>query len=164
MSVDPIHEIRSIEQIKQLKSRYFRFMDTKNWDGLGSVFCKDAIFDATHAMDCARITGGAAMDSSQWLASGRDAIVAFISGTSGNASTVHHGHGHEIQILSDDTAEGIIAMYDHNRYVDAEGRLSGEMLGYGHYEEEYRHEDGEWRIYRSKLTRLRVDFETFKND
>jgi hypothetical protein len=36
----------AIEQIKQLKARYFRCMDTKDWAGLRSVFCDDAVFDA----------------------------------------------------------------------------------------------------------------------
>ena len=32
-----------------------------------------------------------------------------------------------------------------------------ELRGYGHYHEDYRKVDGEWRISRSKLTRLRMD-------
>ena len=31
------------------------------------------------------------------------------------------------------------------------------MQGFGHYHEDYRKEDGQWRIARLKLTRLRVD-------
>ena len=31
------------------------------------------------------------------------------------------------------------------------------MQGYGHYREEYKREDGEWRIARTRLERLRVD-------
>ena len=31
------------------------------------------------------------------------------------------------------------------------------LQGYGHYREEYKREDGEWRIARIRLERLRVD-------
>jgi hypothetical protein len=31
------------------------------------------------------------------------------------------------------------------------------LHGYGHYEEAYRKVDGDWRIHRLKLTRLRED-------
>ena len=40
--------------------------------------------------------------------------------------------------------------------VDDQGRRRG-LKGYGHYEEEYLREDGEWRISRARLVRIRVD-------
>ena len=36
-----------IEAIKQLKARYFRMMDTKDWDGLAAVFTGDVEIDVT---------------------------------------------------------------------------------------------------------------------
>ena len=38
----PLRELRDIESIKQLKARYFRFMDTKQWDEWQWVFTEDA--------------------------------------------------------------------------------------------------------------------------
>ncbi|RZV48932.1 MAG: nuclear transport factor 2 family protein, partial [Pseudomonadales bacterium] len=35
-------DLEAIELIKQLKGRYFRFLDTGNFDGLSTVFTKDA--------------------------------------------------------------------------------------------------------------------------
>lgn len=32
-----------IEQIKQLKAKYFRFVDTKQWDAWGELFTEDVI-------------------------------------------------------------------------------------------------------------------------
>jgi hypothetical protein len=40
--VSDIQRLIDIEAIKQLKARYFRFMDTKDWMGFGSVFTLDA--------------------------------------------------------------------------------------------------------------------------
>ena len=60
-----------------------------------------------------------------------------------------------------DRARGVWAMMD---LVDlGEGRSPREAPGYrgflglGHYEEEYRRVDGEWRFCFLRLTRLRVD-------
>ena len=36
-----------VEKIKKLKARYFRCMDTKDWDGFQSVFAPDATMDTT---------------------------------------------------------------------------------------------------------------------
>jgi ketosteroid isomerase-like protein len=36
-----------IEAIHQLKARYFRTMDTKDWDGLAAVFTEDVVIDMT---------------------------------------------------------------------------------------------------------------------
>ena len=43
-----LEELDAIEQIKQLKARYFRCMDTKDWDGFQAVFAPDAS-DGHHA-------------------------------------------------------------------------------------------------------------------
>ena len=40
-------ELDAIEQIKKLKARYFRCMDTKDWDGFQNVFTADATMDTT---------------------------------------------------------------------------------------------------------------------
>ena len=40
-----IEALAAIEQIKQLKARYIRFMDTKDWAGYESVFAPDVVFD-----------------------------------------------------------------------------------------------------------------------
>ncbi|MBK6739384.1 MAG: nuclear transport factor 2 family protein [Haliea sp.] len=36
-----------IEAIKQLKARYFRTMDTKDWPAMRQVFCDDVVMDST---------------------------------------------------------------------------------------------------------------------
>ena len=39
--------VDDIEEIKRLKARYFRMMDTKDWDGLAQVFTDDVEIDMT---------------------------------------------------------------------------------------------------------------------
>ena len=128
-----------IEAIKQLKARYFRFMDTKDWDNYATVFAEDA--EMRNSPDPEEIFEG------------RGDIVAKVSAALVEAKTVHHGHMPEITLTSDTTATGIWAMDD---YVDLP-QLT--LHGWGHYHEEYVKRDGEWQILSSRLTRLRLDIE-----
>ena len=128
-----------IEAIRRLKARYFRLMDTKDWDGMREVFTDDVVIDTSEA-------GGQ-------VARGADEFMAFLREALGDAVTVHHGHMPEIDLTSDTTATGIWALNDIIIWS------SGMRLdGYGHYHETYEKSDGEWRIKSSKLTRLHTDF------
>jgi len=127
------------EAILQLKARYFRAMDTKDWSGLRSVFADDVVMDTTAS------GGGVITGAEQFLAFLREAI--------GDVITVHHGHTPEIELTSPTTATGIWAMEDMLRWPDG-----SQMHGFGHYHESYEKLDGDWYIKTSILTRLRMDF------
>ena len=43
--MDATSKLWAIEEIKQLKSRYFRTMDTRDWKGMAQVFARDIIFE-----------------------------------------------------------------------------------------------------------------------
>jgi len=133
--------VDDIEAIEQLKARYFRTMDTKDWSGMRRVFADDVVMDTTSS-------GGGVI-------SGADEFLAFLEPTLRDVVTVHHGHMPEIQLTSTTTATGIWSMEDMLRWPDGT-----EMHGYGHYHETYAKVDGEWRITTSTLTRLRTDFRT----
>lgn len=127
-----------IEAIKQLKARYFRLMDTKDWDGFRQVFADDVIMDSTGSGGTA-ITGG-------------DAFLAYISANLAEVVTVHQGHTPEITLTSATTANGVWALADRLWWPD--GR---ELSGFGHYYETYEKTDGRWLIKSSRLTRLHMD-------
>jgi hypothetical protein len=134
-------QLLDIEQIKQLKARYFRLMDTKRWDDWGLVFTKDCVMEVPEA---------------NMVNNGRAAIVTNVSTALTGARTVHHGHMPEIEITGDATARGVWAMFDYVEFPEQDGTRAG-LQGYGHYHEEYVREDGAWRIARVRLERLRVD-------
>jgi hypothetical protein len=136
-----LHHLLDIEAIKQLKARYFRLMDLKQWDDWGMVFATDCIMEVPEA---------------DLVNTGRAEIVSNVSGALVGARTCHHGHMPEIEIAGDGTARGIWAMFDYVEWAEQDGTRIG-LQGYGHYREEYRREDGEWRIARTRLERLRVD-------
>jgi 3-phenylpropionate/cinnamic acid dioxygenase small subunit len=126
-----------LEAIKQLKARYFRLLDTQQWEAWGQVFTHDA-----------RLHWGPRPEDA---VGGRDEIVRAVSAALAGARTCHHGHMPEIELLDATRARGIWAMFDwvdHPRY---------DLKGYGHYHEEYVKQDGAWRIRRSRLVRLRED-------
>ena len=128
-----------IEAIRRLKARYFRLIDTKDWEGMREVFTDDVVIDTAEA-------GGQ-------VARGADEFMAFLREALGDAVTVHQGHMPEIDLTSETTATGIWALNDIIIWS------SGMRLdGYGHYHETYEKSDGEWRIKSSKLTRLHTDF------
>ncbi len=143
MTVQPTQaDLRNIEQIKQLKARYFRFLDEHRWGEWRGLFTDDVqvIVD--------RDPTGA--DPQRF--DGVDDFVGRVSATLEGVSHVHHGHMPEITLEGEDHASGIWAMLDHlvhpDRVID----------GYGHYREQYRRgPDGAWRIARLHLTRLRVE-------
>ena len=158
----PAEQFLAIEEIKQLKARYFRCMDKKDWAGYLAVFTPDAIVDTTEAFlptdhtGAPMSVGGAPAPAANpdLYASDIVKFVAELSEMLGTASTVHHGHMPEITLTSPTTAKGIWSMEDMLRFPGSPIRT---MHGYGHYEETYERLAAGWRIKSTKLTRLRVD-------
>ena len=126
-----------LEAIRQLKARYCRTMDTKDWAAMRQVFTDDVEVDTTP-------DGG--------LTNGADVFLGFLQEVLGEVITVHHCHTPEIELTSATTATGIWAMEDMLRWPNGM-----ELHGYGHYHEEYVQQDGAWRIAKLRLTRLRRD-------
>jgi uncharacterized protein (TIGR02246 family) len=139
MSNANIDVLDEVEQVKRLKARYFRTMDTKDWKGMRAVFTNDVVMDTSQS-------GGNVI-------TGADAFLEYLEPVLQDAATVHHGHMPEIDITSPTTAVGIWALQD--TIVKADG---SRMQGYGHYHETYEKLDGQWLIKSSTLTRLRMDF------
>ena len=46
----PIDRLIAIEDIRQLKARYFRTVDTRDYPAMAETFCKDALFDFSECM------------------------------------------------------------------------------------------------------------------
>lgn len=136
-----LRRLLDVENIKRLKARYFRLMDTKQWEAWGEVFAVDALMEVPEADVVNR---------------GRAEIVANVSSALTGARTAHHGHMPEIELTGPDTARGVWAMFDFVEWSERQhGRVG--LQGYGHYHEEYVREGGLWRIARLRLERLRVD-------
>ena len=139
-------EFHDYVAISEVKARYCRCMDTKDWAGFADLFTEDFVLDTTPA-------GG------EKVIHGRDAAVVAIQAWVGTAKTAHQVHSPEMTI-NGDVAEVIWAMQD--RVIWSKDRRPrpdmGGHTGYGHYRERYVRKDGKWRIAHQVLTRLIEDF------
>jgi SnoaL-like domain len=135
----------AVEELRELKARYFRLMDTKRWDEWADLFTEDCVAWVEDQPDVTY--------------TGRDQFVTSTSSILAEAVTVHHGHMPEITLEpgDEDRAQGIWAMEDCVQIPTPDGDIT--LKGYGHYHERYRRGgDGRWRIASLRLERLRVDF------
>ena len=137
-TLNPTQVLRDIEEIKNLKARYLRYVDIKDWTAWDTVFTPDA-----------QIEMGGAIRT-------RDEFVSLTSAWLEGSVTAHTGHMPEIKVTGPDTATGVWAMDDLVIFPNPEGPDVG-FHGYGHYHEEYWKLDGEWRIHNLRLTRLHLD-------
>ena len=146
--MDPLQELTELEALKQLKGRYFYYIDTKQWDSWLGLFTADA----TLAWDSEVSTRG--RDGQTTAFTGLDAIrEQVVGGILDPTTSVHQGHTPVLEILSETEARGIWSMEDivvasHRRRV---------THGWGHYHETYRKADGAWKITSLHLTRLMVE-------
>jgi len=139
----PVPEPQDHLAICAVKARYFRLLDTKQWRDFRDLFTDDAELDYPSLGQFADV--GEAVEA---LAHRLDGV-----------TTVHHGHMPEIDLVDDETATGIFAMYD--RVIPAPGQVLGgppELQhgrhGFGHYHDVFRRDGDGWRIARLSLTRL----------
>jgi ketosteroid isomerase-like protein len=136
-----LQELLDREAIRELKARYMRFVDTKDWDGFRACFTDDATFQV---MDYPLIEGA-------------DTFVAYVREHVGE-KTAHHGHMPELTIESPTEASGTWALADYVEWSpdpDTGGRRG--FKGFGRYDETYRKVDGEWKIATWRLSYLRMD-------
>ena len=141
--MDRLERLEAIEEIRNLKARYFRLMDTKQWDELRGVFARDLWV----------LTPEGAI-----YVEGGDAYAASLRNSLEHAVSCHQGLGGEVELHEDGTASAIWAMQDVIEWTDRHPRTGWKaILGRGHYHETYRREDGAWRIATLTLTRLRLD-------
>ena len=91
-SSDLAKQLWDIEQIKQLKARYFRLMDTKDWDRWKDLFTEDCVHHLPAELNAPPQTNAEYLELVPRLLA--------------NAFTTHHGHMPEITLVSLDRGHG----------------------------------------------------------
>ncbi len=131
-------DLEAIELIKQLKARYFRFLDTRNLAGLESVFTEDAT---------AHFKGA----DYEFELDGWSALEAFYTKSfTGKSFGMHNGHHPEITV-DGDTATGIWYLQD--IFIELNHNVT--IMGSALYHDTYRKgATGEWRIASTGYERL----------
>lgn len=142
-----IDQHNDVEAIRQLKARYFRFMDTRQWELLRKCFTDDvsAVYEGAP-----RASKNLPQDIE---IEGRDALADGIRTLMTGATSVHQGYMPEIELTSTTTARGVWSMFDDVRLSTCN------FKGWGHYHEDYVKEDGQWKMKKIHLTRLQIEEE-----
>jgi hypothetical protein len=139
-----IEALRSHVEISNIKARYCRMVDTKDWAGLGALLTENFVLDVSEGTSIPIIHG-------------RAAALARVAELIGSARTVHQVHTPEIEVHGDE-AHAIWAMNDRVLWETPKHGLAS-ITGYGHYRERYVRQNGAWKIAYSKLTRLHIDMQ-----
>jgi len=143
--MNDLERLVAIEEIKQLKARYFYGFDHQDW-----TLWRDEVWAPEGRLEVPE--AGIAVEP-------RDAMIAWVSKQAAGQSSVHHGHTPIITFTSDTTASAIWAMED-RLWRTGENPMHGDVRfihGFGHYHETYVKLDVGWRITSTRLTRLRVE-------
>ena len=134
-----LEDLVAIEEIKRLKVRYCRLIDENRRAGLRDIVTDDIEYEYEN-----------------WRqGKGADDFIGPIQPREEGHKTLHRVFMPDIEILSEVTAKATWAMEDiveHAATAAHEG-----FRGYGHYHEEYRKVDGEWRISSIFATRVRTE-------
>jgi len=122
-------QLEDLEAIRQLKYRYFRALDCKDWEDLGETLTVDAT---------------TAYDKGRYAFQGRAAILEFLRGALGSKRVIsmHHGHHPEIEITGEGSARGTWYLEDKVLFLDANTVLRGAAF----YSDEYVKVAGRWKI------------------
>ncbi|CAH0990222.1 Bile acid 7-alpha dehydratase [Sinobacterium norvegicum] len=130
-------DLEAIELIRQLKARYFRFLDTGDLAGMKTVFADDG---GIHYRS----------PSYEYKKQGWDELEAFfVASFSKTKFGMHTGHHPEITV-DGDTATGI--WYLRDTFVSLDDNITFE--GSAIYKDQYIKVDGEWKILQSEYDRL----------
>jgi hypothetical protein len=147
--MDAVHELLAIEEIKRLKYRYMRCVDTKAWDEMETVFVPEAT--------CAYSAG-------HYSYEGRDAIIEWLKKGmehDGFHST-HSVHQPEIELEDASPclrATGVWKIEDIVVDTDHDIMISGAAF----YRDRYVKRDGTWLIEHTGYDRIWEQIESRKD-
>lgn len=142
MSDDKLQQMLDYKEIIELKARFGRLADVKDWEGFTEVFSADATFD---------LGTGDLLHGGETYA---HAVRAMLEG----ATSLHRFLMPEITFVSSIEATGIWMLNDYVEWPPdpATGERVG-FKGYGREYETYRKIDGVWKITQWRLRYDRFD-------
>jgi hypothetical protein len=126
-----------LEAIRRLKYAYFRTLDLKQFEELGTLLTEDVT---------------SSYEDGRTVLEGRSAIVSWLSSVLGDTGIVteHHGHHPEITFTSESTADG--TWYLQDRVIIAAADL--EIDGTAFYADRYVLGEDGWKIAHTGYTRV----------
>lgn len=145
--------LTAIDEIRQLKAKYWRGVDSHDDELMRSILAEDCVLDF---MGCCTdpTTGVDHLPAMNMVMTGRD------SWHTGNLEgpgiiTVHQGHQSEITITSENSATGFWHFTD--RFFMPEGSPFARLVGYGNYHETYEKDAEGWKLKTTRVERIWVE-------
>ncbi|RVT93595.1 nuclear transport factor 2 family protein [Sphingomonas crocodyli] len=133
-----LQQLSDFEDIRTLKHRYFRGIDTADLALLDTLFTDDLVVEYRGGDYCVKLTG-------------RTDMVEFLANSfNAQAVAMHHGHMPEIELTGPDSATGI--WYLEDIFISLGQRRH--TMGSAIYRDVYRREDGRWKIARTEYDRI----------
>ena len=125
-----LQQLSDLEEIRIVKHRYFRGIDTADWALLDGMF--------TDAVNVEYIGGDYHVKLQ-----GRAAMMEFLANSfHSGCLAMHHGHMPEITFTGPDSADGL--WYLEDIFINLEEKFH--TFGTAIYRDQYVREDGRWRI------------------
>ena len=148
-----MERLTALDDLRQLKARYFRGVDTCDGDLVKGILAQDCTLDYRGC--CTDPASGRDfIPAMNVVLHGRDAWMSDGLAKFGIVS-VHQGHNFEAEFLGDGIAKGVWSMTD--RLWFPPGGEFSLMTGHGHYHETYVKVGGAWQIKTTQITRIRVE-------
>lgn len=133
-----LQQLSDLEDIRTLKHRYFRGIDTADAALLSGLFTDDVSVDYRGGNYRARFTG-------------RDNMLEFLANAfHSGALAMHHGHMPEIRLTGDSSAEGI--WYLEDIFINTEAGTH--TFGTAIYKDRYRRTGDSWKIAHTEYDRV----------
>ena len=142
-------ETSIIKNIREAKSRYCRFVDTKQWKDFAKLFARKPKIRFLNVDG----TVLAEFEST-------DDFVAVTTAYLTDTKTIHQVHNDEIEIVSETEVKAIWSMEDYIVFNDREDDRPASMHGYGHYHETWRLEENAWRLASIELRRTILEIKS----
>ena len=143
--MDTLEMLKNKMEIEELKSDYWWYLDSKQFDKLLSdVFTEDLkLYVGMPGMGDEAIQ--TASSAKEWAEN--------TSGQLTGVTTAHQGHQAKIKITSDTTAIGRFVLNDHLLFPDGQSM----MYGYAYYIDDFIKIDGKWKIDAIRLGYIMVE-------
>lgn len=133
-----IQQLSDMEDIRTLKHRYFRAIDTADWDLLDGMFTDDVHVEYIGGTYHVSLDGAANM--TEFLANSFHA----------QCMAMHHGHMPEITLTGDNSADGVWYLQD----IFLDFIKKENTWGTAIYRDTYRREQGSWKIQSTVYDRI----------
>lgn len=146
--------LAAIEDIRQLKARYWRGVDNGDAALVRSILAEDCVLDYRGCCTDP-VTGVDHMPAMNLVLKGRASWPDSPTPIGPRIVTVHQGNDPDITVESETRASGIWSFTD--RFFLPPGGAFERLTGWGRYHDTYENSGDGWKLSTTRIERLRVE-------